>query len=104
MQKIVKKVGEPSMFHSKISEWPKDERPREKLMNHGCGALSDAELLAILIRTGAGKVTAVDLAKKLVSDYLSLENLASRSLQDMKQYHGLGEAKCVTLLAAFELG
>ncbi len=104
MQKPAKKVGEPSMFHSRITEWPRDERPREKLMNHGCEALSDAELLAILIRTGAGNVTAVDLAKKLVKDFLSLENLATRSLQDLKQYHGLGEAKCVALLAAFELG
>ena len=104
MPKLIKKVSEPSMFHSKITEWPKDERPREKLMSHGGESLSDAELLAILIRTGSGNITAVDLAKRLLKDFQTLENLAYRSLQDFKQYHGLGDAKSITLLAAFELG
>ena len=104
MPRHVKKVSEPSIYHTRISEWPKDQRPREKLMNHGNEALSDAELLAILIRTGAGKITAVDLANLLLKDFHSLENLASRSLQDLRQYRGLGEAKSITLLAAFEVG
>ena len=104
MQKISKKVSEPSFYHSKITDWPKDERPREKLMNHGAHTLSDAEVLAILIRTGAGKVTAVDLAKTILQEFHSLEHLTTRSLHDLKRFHGLGEAKSILLIAAFELG
>lgn len=104
MPKLAKKVAEPFVFHPTIPEWPEHERPREKLVTHGSEAVSDAELLAILLRTGAGKITAVDLAKLLLKDFDSLERLASRSLQDFKQYHGLGEAKAATLIAAFEMG
>jgi DNA repair protein RadC len=104
MPKYIKKVSEPSVYHSKIPDWPKDERPREKLMSHGADTLSDAELLAILIRTGAGKITAVDLAKTLLKEYLSLETLASRTFQELKQFKGLGEVKSISLIAAFELG
>jgi DNA repair protein RadC len=104
MSKALKKVNEPSLYHSKITDWPKDERPREKLMNHGPASLSDAELLAILIRTGSGKVTAVDLAKTLLTEYDSLERITSKSIYDLKQFHGLGEAKSILLIAAFELG
>lgn len=104
MPKAIKKVSEPSFYHSKIPEWPKDERPREKLMKHGSSALSDAELLAILIRAGTGRITAVDLAKTLLKEYGSLDNLVSRQFQELKQFKGLGEAKSLTLMAAFELG
>ena len=104
MSKVVKKVSEPSHFHTKISEWPEAERPREKLMAGGPSGLSDAELLAILIRTGAGRVTAVDIAKKLLIDYRSLDRLASRSIQELRQFKGLGNAKSISLIAAFELG
>ncbi len=104
MPKFVKKVSEPSLYHTKITAWPKDERPREKLISHGSTSLSDAELLAILIRAGSGKITAVDLAKKLLVDFVSLEKLATCDSQDLRVYHGLGEAKSATLLAAFELG
>lgn len=104
MSKVVKRVSEPSLFHSKITEWPAGERPREKLMAHGASSLSDAELLAILINTGAGKITAVDVAKRLLIEYRSLDRLASRSIQELRQFKGLGNAKSVSLIAAFELG
>ena len=97
-------VDEPSFYHSKITQWPKGERPREKLMNHGASLLTDAELLAILIRTGTDKITAVDLAKTLLQEFGSLSRVASRTVQDFKQYKGLGEEKCVALVAAFEIG
>ncbi len=97
-------VNEPSFYHSKITDWPEGERPREKLKHHGPHILSDAELLAILIRAGTGNITAVDLAKTLLQRFDSLEHLASRPLQDLKQFKGLGEAKSILLLAAFELG
>ncbi len=104
MSKLIKKVSEPGTYHAKISDWPKDERPRERLIARGAAALSDAELLAILIRTGAGRVTAVDLATTLLSEYGSLAMLAARSHNELVRYRGLGEAKSVLLAAAFELG
>lgn len=104
MTKFIKKVSEPSIYHSKIPDWPKEERPREKLMQHGAAALSEAELLAIMIRTGAGAITAVDLAKTLLKEFRSLNGLASRSFQELRRYKGLGDVKSITLVAAFELG
>ncbi len=59
-------VHEPSPHHTKIKDWPEAERPREKLLQRGAHALSDAELLAILIRVGSGKATAVDLARSIL--------------------------------------
>jgi DNA repair protein RadC len=58
-----KKVAEASQYHVKITDLPEGERPQEKLMKYGADSLSDTELLAILIRSGTGKITAVDLAK-----------------------------------------
>ena len=63
-----------------------------------------AELLAIRLRTGSSRVTAIDLATTLLREFRSLDHLASRSLQDLRQYKGLGEAKSVGIVAAFELG
>jgi len=99
-----KKVSEPSLYHSKITDWPEDERPREKLMRRGCSSLSDAELLAILLRSGAGKITAVDLAKTLLKEFQSLEHLASRSIQELRCFKGLGDVKAIGIVAAFEIG
>ncbi|MFI5250819.1 MAG: DNA repair protein RadC [Bacteroidota bacterium] len=91
-------------YHSKITDWPKNERPREKLLRHGAENLSEAELLAILIRTGSGSMTAVDIAKKLLTDFDSLPNLAARTPQEFMDVHGIKSAKAITLVAAFELG
>jgi DNA repair protein RadC len=66
--------------------------------------LSDAELLAILLRSGSGGATAVDLAKAMLSRYGSLGSIAGRSVSDMMQFRGLGSVKAVTLASAFELG
>lgn len=104
MSTRITKVNEPSVYRGTIKEWPEDERPREKLAKHGCESLSDAELLAILLRTGTGKVTAVDLARKLLKDFGSLRQLGSRSQQELRKYHGLGAVKAASLLASFELG
>lgn len=104
MVKVVKRIAEPIFYTTKITDWPKEERPREKLMAHGPQALSEAELLGILIRTGTGKVTAVDLGHTILKEFSSLRNLTSRSIQELRQFKGLGNAKAVTLVAAFELG
>ena len=101
------KRGEEFTGHSKILDWPESERPRERLLKYGAETLSDAELLAILVRTGARKITAVDLARRLLSDFETLERLASRSAADLRQQlheMGLGLAKAATIVAAFELG
>lgn len=88
----------------RITDWPERERPREKLRDRGPAALSDAELLAILLRTGTGRQTALDLARLLVTRDRPLRRLASMSIPELTRLHGIGEAKAVTVLAAVELG
>jgi DNA repair protein RadC len=96
---------EPAVRYTSIKEWPEDERPREKLMKHGAASLSDSELLAILINTGSGKQSALDLAKKLLREYHSMRNLAGLSVSDLKQkkFKGIGKVKAAKLAAAFEI-
>lgn len=104
MKRQTKKVNEPSTYHLAISEWPAEERPREKFLKSGGESMSDAELLAILLRTGSGKITAVDLAKGVLKEFGTLEELARRPVQDLVRFHGLGSVKALSLLAAFEVG
>jgi DNA repair protein RadC len=104
MTRREKKVSEPSTYHRKITDWPEAERPREKMLLRGVEALSDAELLAIILRAGTGKITAVDLAKTLLKDYDSLQHLCTRSVQELRKYKGLGNIKALTLVAVFEIG
>ncbi|MCW5894480.1 MAG: DNA repair protein RadC [Bacteroidetes bacterium] len=95
---------EPSPHHTKIKDWPEAERPREKLLQRGAHALSDAELLAILIRVGSGKATAVDLARSMLVQEKNLQNIAGKTPQELMRLKGIGEAKAVELVAAFEIG
>lgn len=88
-----------------ITEWALDERPREKLMAKGAEALSEAELLAILIGSGNPRESAVDLMRRVMKDHGdSLTALGRMSLQELMAYKGVGEAKAVTIIAACELG
>lgn len=100
----VDKIREVSYYHTKIKDWPPDERPREKLMNLGPEKLSDAELIAILLGSGTGKVTAVDVAKRLLIEYKELNLLSERSIGELKRMKGIGSVKAVKLMAAFEIG
>ncbi|MDT8311690.1 MAG: DNA repair protein RadC [Methylophaga sp.] len=86
-----------------IKDWPADDRPREKLLQSGAIALSDAELLAIFLRTGVTGMSAVDLARKLLSDFGSLRDLLEADLPTFCQQHGLGSAKFVQLQAVLEM-
>ncbi len=86
-----------------ISQWPVAERPREKLLAKGAEALSDAELLAIFLRTGTRGVTAVDLARQLLDNFGGLKPLLQASEKDFCQHHGLGPAKYVQLQAVLEM-
>ena len=87
-----------------ISSWPKNERPREKLLLRGAGALSDAELLAIFLRTGTRGKSALDLARDLLNRFGSLNKLLSCPLTEFTSILGLGPAKYVQLQATVELG
>jgi DNA repair protein RadC len=90
--------------HNTIKDWPAAERPREKLLHHGAHTLTDAELLAIVIRTGTGKETALDLARGILREGTTLRSLGARSPAELTRLNGIGPAKAVELLASFELG
>jgi len=86
-----------------ISDWPADERPREKLLGRGAGALSDAELLALFLRVGVRGKSAVDLARDLLTRFGSLTRLCSASGADFARIPGMGMAKYAQLQAVMEL-
>ncbi|GEM55021.1 hypothetical protein B0A58_09920 [Flavobacterium branchiophilum NBRC 15030 = ATCC 35035] len=88
-----------------IKSWSEDDRPREKLMLKGQLALSDAELIAILIGSGSKNESAVDLSKRiLASASHNLNQLGQFTLKQLTDFKGIGEAKAITILAAMELG
>ncbi len=88
-----------------ISQWSEEDRPRERLRDLGPQVLSDAELLAILIGSGTPKESAVDLMKRLLADCNNnLNTLGKKSIRELCEYNGIGEAKAITILAACELG
>jgi len=86
-----------------ITDWPEDERPRERLLARGAAALSDSELLAIFLRVGVRGKSAVDLARELVGRFGSLNRLFSASQDELSAIHGMGPAKYVQLQAVLEM-
>lgn len=88
-----------------INKWAEDDRPREKLERLGAEALSNAELLAILIGSGSTKESAVELMKRVLNDCNNnLNTLGKRTIHELTEYNGMGPAKAITILAACELG
>lgn len=87
-----------------IKNWPVNERPREKLLRFGPQSLTDAELLAILIRVGWGKGNALDIARSILAREGSLHDVAGKNAAELMRMRGIGQAKAVGLLAAFEIG
>lgn len=88
-----------------ISKWAREDRPRERMADLGTEALTNAELLAILIGSGSSRESAVDLMKRLLSDCNNnLNTLGKMTIRDLCRYNGIGEAKAITILAACELG
>ena len=88
-----------------IANWSADDQPREKLRDKGAQALSNAELIAILIGSGYPGVTAVELIQQILSDCNNnLNTLGKMSISDLMRYKGVGEAKAITIIAACELG
>ena len=88
-----------------INQWAEEDRPREKLMRLGPSALTDAELLAILVGSGSTKEDAVTLMRHILADCNNnLNTLGKLTIRDLCKYNGVGEAKAITILAACELG
>jgi DNA repair protein RadC len=92
------------MLQLKIREMAEDERPREKLAAHGARALSDAELIAILLRTGVSGANAIEVARQLLEKYGSLTGLSRCSVDELSKIKGVKFTKAVQLVAAFGLG
>ena len=87
----------------RIAEWPEDERPRERLLKHGAAALSEAELLAIFLRTGIAGASAVELGRQLLARFGNLQRLFAAPLAEVAAVRGLGPAKYVQLQAVIEM-
>lgn len=88
-----------------IKAWAEDDRPREKMLEKGCKALSDAELLAIIIGSGTPSMTAVDLSKQLLANANNrFADLSRHSIDELKTIKGIGTAKAISIMAALEIG
>jgi DNA repair protein RadC len=88
-----------------IKKWALEDRPREKMLKHGFSALSNAELIAILIGSGNMTESAVELSRRILSDFKNnLDRIGKSSVEKLKSYNGIGEAKAINILAALELG
>jgi DNA repair protein RadC len=88
-----------------IKAWAEEDRPREKLSTQGRRALTDAELIAILIGSGSRTETAVELSKRILHHYDNdLNRLAKASIQELSNFRGIGEAKAISIIAALEIG
>jgi len=98
-------MEEEVLQHLSIKEWAEDDRPREKLLLKGKQALSDAELLAIILGSGSRNETAVQLAQRILKEHgNNLYELAKLSVSDLQKFKGIGEAKAIGVVAALELG
>lgn len=87
-----------------LRDLPHEERPRERMMHYGASALSHAELLAILLRTGSRQESAVHLAQKVINEVGSIRNLVDISIDELTRIKGIGHAKAIQLKAGIELG
>ena len=88
-----------------IKSWAEEDRPREKLSGQGRRALTDAELIAILIGSGSRNETAVELSKRILHHYDNdLNKLGKASINDLSKFKGIGEAKAISIIAALEIG
>ncbi len=93
-----------SRYTTAIKSWPVEDRPREKLLKKGAEALSNSELLAILLRTGACGCSAIDLARAILDKFKTFRNMMHTDLRDWDEFKGLGKAKVAQIKAALEIG
>src|ERR1700744_5361717 len=95
----------PYETHISIKSWAEEDRPREKLSGKGRRALTDAELIAILIGSGSRTESAVELSKRILHHYDNdLNNLGKASIAELSRFKGIGEAKAISIIAALEIG
>jgi DNA repair protein RadC len=94
----------PDIPSLKISEMPQGERPREKLLARGANALVDPELIALLLGTGVPGANAIVVARQLLEKFKSLSGLSRCTVGELRKIRGIGEAKAIHLVAAFQLG
>ncbi len=87
-----------------IKTWPEGERPREKILAHGAEALSDTELLAILIQSGTERANAIEIARNLLQTYGSLRSISRRTVAELLHHYGIGRVRAANIISAFELG
>lgn len=103
-------MSEPEAFNDKaylnkrsVKDMSPDEQPREKLMRYGSESLSDAELIAILLRTGSGKMNVIDTSRALIDHFGGIKNVCRKNWQELRVIPGIAKVKAVTLEAVFEL-
>lgn len=101
---MLKKAKQKKIYETSIKNWPKDERPREKLFKDGEHKLSDTELLAILLRSGVKGQSAIDLGRKIMQKFKTFRNMSHTDIRDWKEFKGLGQAKIAQIKAALEIG
>jgi DNA repair protein RadC len=92
------------MAYKSIKDWPQEERPRERLLRYGAGELSDAQLLAIILRTGGQGKSAMDMAIELIDKFRGIRSMEQASVAEYCSVKGLGQAKAAQIKAALELG
>lgn len=97
-------ASENPLYRSAVREMPEEDRPRERLARLGPEALRDAELIAVLIRTGTKEMGAVRLAEELIYQFGSLRAISQASIEEIQQVKGLGQVKAIEIKAALELG
>lgn len=98
-------MEKPDRAHLAITQWAEEDRPREKLLLKGKSSLSDAELIGILLGSGTTTLSAVDLAKQILAgSENSLHLLARKTVKELMQFKGIGEAKAISIVSALELG
>ena len=97
-------MSELNQYNTSIKNWPKEDRPREKLLRDGEHTLNKSELLAILLRTGVKGESAVDLARKIIEKFKTFRNMSHTDISHWKGFKGLGAAKITQIKAAIEIG
>lgn len=101
---VLQQASAPPLYHFRVKDLSPDDRPREKLLQHGPGMLSTAELLGLLIGSGSPKVSAIDLAKKILKDHHGdLGSLVRCSSEELTKYEGIGPAKAALILSCLEI-
>jgi len=97
-------MNKTKKYSTSINNWPKEDRPREKLLKNGEHTLSNSELLAILLRTGVKGQSAIDLARKVLRKFKTFRDMSHTDLSQWREFKGLGMAKISQIKAAIEIG